>query len=59
MERIFLITKYDENGKQYISEVIKSNCYPSTKASEIGVDVTEIPNGGTCHIYLTNEKRRL
>ena len=56
MERLFLITKYDENGKQYISEVVKSDYYPSTKAREPGVDVTEIPNGGTCHTYLTNVK---
>lgn len=56
MERLFLVTKYDEKGRRYICEVVKSRMYPSDKACESGVDVTEIPNGGQCHIYLTSGK---
>lgn len=53
MERTFLIIKKDiKRNKKYISEVVKSDMYPSDKAKEDYVtNVIEIEEG-KCHTYI-------
>ena len=57
--RTFLVTTWDKKTNEVtILEVAKSNIYPSSLKKEyegkgLMVDITEIPEEGTCHIKLS------